>query len=177
MFAITPLRASLGLASILAVILAAAPAQAQTRPLCMSNDELRAYLHEALLFQIGYGGAVCCARDSGRPGSCRVVTRQAKRIEEVAAGYFQRNRETALRPFERSFPSRAEPTFRQYSATLEERAKKFVDGFGEKECTAWLNAIEALSLLREDSLGEFLTSQLAAPADFAQERAQIAACE
>src|SRR6478736_2392766 len=50
--------------------------------LCMSDEEFRAYLHEALLFQLGYGGAVCCARDASRPNSCKAVTQQAKRIEE-----------------------------------------------------------------------------------------------
>lgn len=157
-------------------VLTVTPAQAQTRPLCMSDDEVRAYLHEALLFQLGYGGSVCCARDTSRPGSCRVVIRQVKKIEEVAAGHFQRNRETAMRPFERSFPGRAQQTFRQYSEALETRAKKFVDTFGENECAAWLNAIEALSFLRENDLGSFLTTQLAPAQEFAEERKQIAAC-
>jgi len=152
-------------------------AAAPQSPLCMSDAEFRAYLHEALLFQIGYGGAVCCARDTLRPGSCRLVRRQAARIEEIGAAYFQRNRATALRPFERAFPGRGEESFRRYQSVLEQRARKYVDGFGENECTSWLNAIEALSYLRESDLGAFLTTQLTPPAEFAEERKQIAACE
>lgn len=153
------------------------PAQAQSRALCMSDDEFRAYLHETLLFQVGYGGAVCCARDTFRPGSCRLVNRQAQRIEEVGATYFRVNREMALRPFQRAFPNRAEATFRQYSEVLEQRAKKFVDGFDENQCESWLNAIEALSHLRENDLGEFLTSALVSPTEFNRERTQIPTCE
>lgn len=162
---------------LIAAMLLATSAQAQTRPLCMSDEEFRAYLHETLLFQVGYGGAVCCKRDTFRPGSCRLVTKQAQRIEEIGAAYFQLNREKARRPFERAFPNRAEATFRQYADVLEQRAKRFVDGFNENQCESWLNAIEALSYLREDDLGGFLTSQLASPAEFARERAQIPACE
>src|SRR5204863_400661 len=121
------------------------PAPAQSGRLCMSDEEFRAYLHEALLFQLGYGGAVCCARDASRPNSCKAVTQQAKRIEEVGAAYFQHNRETALRPFTRAFPQQAEPMLRRHSEVLEVRARKFVDSYGERECGAWLNAIEALS--------------------------------
>ena len=161
----------------IAMLLFAASAQAQPGRLCMSDDEFRAYLHEALLFQVGYGGAVCCRRDTFRPGSCRLIASQAKRIEEVAAIYFRLNRETALLPFERAFPDRAEQTFRQYSDVLEQRAKQFVDGFDEQQCESWLNAIEALSYLREKDLGEFLTSRLASPTEFARERARVPMCD
>src|SRR6188508_1350001 len=108
----------------IAMLLFAASAQAQPGRLCMSDDEFRAYLHEALLFQVGYGGAVCCKRDTFRPGSCRLVARQAKRIEEVGATYFRLNRETAVRPFERAFSDRAHQAFQQHSDLLEQRAKK-----------------------------------------------------
>ncbi len=163
--------------ALLALIALAAKARAQNAPLCMSHEEFRAYLHETLLFQVGYGGAVCCARDKSRPGSCRTVIRQAKTIESVAANYFYRNREKALKPFARAFPNRAEEALRQHSDTLEARARQFVDNFNDNECAAWLNAIEALSFLREDDLGEFLTSQLVTPAEFSREREQIAVCE
>lgn len=162
--------------ALLALIGLAAGARAQTAPLCMSHDEFRAYLHETLLFQVGYGGAVCCARDKSRPGSCRTVIRQAKTIESVAATYFHRNREKALRPFARAFPSRAEDALRGHSEILEARARQFVDAFNDNECAAWLNAIEALSFLREDDLGEFLTTQLVTPAEFLREREQIPVC-
>lgn len=158
-------------------MLFAATAQAEQRRFCMSDDEFRAYLHEALLFQVGYGGAVCCKRDTFRPGSCRLIARQAKRIEEVGATYFRLNRETGLRPFERAFPDRAQETFRQYSDLLEQRAKQFVDGLDEQQCEAWLNAIEALSYLRENDLGEFLTSRLVSPSEFARERARVPMCD
>jgi hypothetical protein len=162
---------------VIAGFLYATVAQAQTRPVCMSDDEFRAFLHEALLFQVGYGGAVCCKRDTLRPGSCRLVTRQTKRIEEVGAAYFRINRATALQPFERAFPGSAERAFRRYSDVLEQRAKQFVDEFGEQQCESWLNAIEALSYVRENDLGEFLTSRLVSPAEFARERRQIPSCE
>ena len=159
------------------IIFASPMAKAQNGPLCMSDDEFRAYLHEALLFQVGYGGRVCCARDRSRPNSCKEVTRQATRIEEVGAAYFRHNRETALRPFSRAFPGQAKQVFQRYSAVLEQRAKKFVDDFGEHECDAWLNAIEALSYLRENDLGIFLTTQLMPAAEFAEERRRVAICE
>ena len=162
---------------VLAIMLFATSVQAQTRGLCMTDDEFRAYLHEALLFQVGYGGAVCCKRDTFRPGSCRLVARQSKRIEEVGAAYFRLNRTTALRPFERAFPGRAEQSFREYSDVLEQRARQFVDDFDERQCESWLTAIEALSYLRENDLGAFLTSQLASPAEFARERARMPACD
>ena len=162
--------------SLLAVFMAM-PAQAQNSTLCMSDEEFRAYLHEALMFQLGYGGAVCCARDNSRPNSCKEVKRQAMRIEEVGADYLRYNHQTALRPFQRAYSEEAETAFRRRSEVLEGRAKKFVDGFGEHECAAWLSGIEALSYLRESDLGAFITTQLTPAAEFSEERKKIPACD
>ena len=149
---------------------------AQNKTLCMSDDELRAYLHEGAIFQLGYGGATCCRRSASPDSACRKMVQELQRFEKTAEPYLRINREKALTPFRRSFGAQAETTFKTYSDRMEAHLREVTIKFDQRQCANWLAAIEGYSQLDQKTFGDVVTSRLVTPAEFIVERQRIPRC-
>lgn len=149
---------------------------ALSKNLCMSDDELRAYLHEGVMFQLGYGGATCCRREASPDLACQKVVQELQRFEKTSESYLRINRDRAFAPFRRSFGAQAETMFKSSSDRMEAHLREVVRKFDQRQCSNWLAAIEGYSHLDQKSLGEVVTSRLVTPTEFAAERQRIPRC-
>lgn len=157
-------------------LLAGIETSAQTQPLCMSDAELRAYLTEGVLFQLGFGGSECCRRDKSPVATCNKVIQQLQNLETRAVPSLRINRDRALAPFKRSFGSQADPMFKLYSDRLETKLKERVKKFDTHQCSVWLHAIEGYYYLEEESLRDMVLNRFVTSVEFAAERQQMPKC-
>jgi hypothetical protein len=145
------------------------------KPVCMSDDELRAVLSEGAMFLLGYAGATCCKRAASPDAACRKMTQEVQKFEKTAEPYLRINRGTALAPFKRSFGSQAERMSRANSDAMKARLKATARTYDQRQRSNLLNTIEGFSYLDQRNVGGLMPN-LVTPTEFAAARPSVPRC-
>lgn len=118
------------------------------QPLCMSDDELLAFLMQVMIEGTERGADVCCSRYTSATVDCT----QRGQYSKSLGSYFWLTRAIAIRPFQRAFGSAAEARFAENLQAAVAMGDAERATFSEEQCSKYMKGVAAMAAAGSDTM-------------------------